>query len=350
MPGRLRRHGDDDDHDVGVRQQLRQLRGRPDAVPGGAGHVGQLDVEAGEHPADRRGRCRRRRRRAPARRRARRASRTTTGRRPARGRRTGCRAARPASRPPPTPRSTACARPRALHSSTPSGSRPTNRSAPALSSCTSRSRGSASRKPLSGSVAPPLRGTQTCARGRLAGRRRRRSASTRWARTRGDSASDRRSRWRGRAPARAAARRGRGSGAARAPTLGGRPDARTYCETGAASGRECGRPGCSPSCSPAVARSTGCGDDGYHPVGPFRPLPEGAPPEVGPPTSQAPRARAIPPSPSPGEDGRRPQRRRLRPDRAHRAGRPARRQRDRRRAGHRPAAAGLPRPLARRAS
>ena len=34
---------------------------------------------------------------------------------------------------------------------------------------------------------------------------------------------------------------------------------------------------------------SGCGDDGYQPAGPFRPLPEGAPPQVGPPTSQAPR-------------------------------------------------------------
>jgi glucose/arabinose dehydrogenase len=38
---------------------------------------------------------------------------------------------------------------------------------------------------------------------------------------------------------------------------------------------------------------TGCGDDGYTPAGPFRPLPEGAPPQVGPPTS--------PPAPVPGE-------------------------------------------------
>jgi glucose/arabinose dehydrogenase len=38
----------------------------------------------------------------------------------------------------------------------------------------------------------------------------------------------------------------------------------------------------------AGALLTGCGDEGYHPVGPFRPLPENAPPEVGPPTSQAP--------------------------------------------------------------
>jgi glucose/arabinose dehydrogenase len=33
----------------------------------------------------------------------------------------------------------------------------------------------------------------------------------------------------------------------------------------------------------------GCGSDGYRPVGPFRPLPEGAPPEVGPPSTSAPR-------------------------------------------------------------
>ncbi|MDT0277278.1 PQQ-dependent sugar dehydrogenase [Blastococcus goldschmidtiae] len=33
---------------------------------------------------------------------------------------------------------------------------------------------------------------------------------------------------------------------------------------------------------------SGCGDDGYEPSGPFRPLPEGAPPEVGPPPSSAP--------------------------------------------------------------
>ena len=33
---------------------------------------------------------------------------------------------------------------------------------------------------------------------------------------------------------------------------------------------------------------TGCDDGGYEAKGPFRPLPEGAPPEVGPPTTQAP--------------------------------------------------------------
>lgn len=43
----------------------------------------------------------------------------------------------------------------------------------------------------------------------------------------------------------------------------------------------------------------GCGDDGYHPAGPFRPLPEGAPPEVGPPTSRAP----VPGNPAQPESG-----------------------------------------------
>ena len=38
---------------------------------------------------------------------------------------------------------------------------------------------------------------------------------------------------------------------------------------------------------------TACGSEGYEPKGPFRPLPEGAPPEVGPPTS--------PPAPAPGQ-------------------------------------------------
>ena len=38
----------------------------------------------------------------------------------------------------------------------------------------------------------------------------------------------------------------------------------------------------------------GCGTDGYVPSGPFRPLPEGAPPEVGPPSTTA-------PAPLPGE-------------------------------------------------
>jgi glucose/arabinose dehydrogenase len=49
----------------------------------------------------------------------------------------------------------------------------------------------------------------------------------------------------------------------------------------------------------AGALLAGCGDDGYHPVGPFRPQPEGAPPEVGPPTSRAP----VPGDPAQPESG-----------------------------------------------
>jgi glucose/arabinose dehydrogenase len=43
-----------------------------------------------------------------------------------------------------------------------------------------------------------------------------------------------------------------------------------------------------------AAPLAGCGTDGYQPSGPFRPLPEGAPPEVAPPSSSA-------PAPSPGD-------------------------------------------------
>jgi glucose/arabinose dehydrogenase len=47
----------------------------------------------------------------------------------------------------------------------------------------------------------------------------------------------------------------------------------------------------------------GCGSDGYRPQGPFRPLPEGAPPRVGPPTSEnAPPPRAPAESGAEGED------------------------------------------------
>lgn len=47
---------------------------------------------------------------------------------------------------------------------------------------------------------------------------------------------------------------------------------------------------------------TGCGDDGYEPRGPFRPLLEGAPPEVGPPSSSAP-IPGQPAQPGAGEEG-----------------------------------------------
>jgi glucose/arabinose dehydrogenase len=46
---------------------------------------------------------------------------------------------------------------------------------------------------------------------------------------------------------------------------------------------------------------TGCGDAGYEPSGPFRPKPEGAPPEVGPPSSRAP-VPGDPAQPGSGED------------------------------------------------
>jgi glucose/arabinose dehydrogenase len=49
----------------------------------------------------------------------------------------------------------------------------------------------------------------------------------------------------------------------------------------------------------AAVLLAGCGDEGYHPAGPFRPIPEGAPPEVGPPTSQAP----VPGNPAQPESG-----------------------------------------------
>jgi glucose/arabinose dehydrogenase len=46
---------------------------------------------------------------------------------------------------------------------------------------------------------------------------------------------------------------------------------------------------------------TACGDSGYEPAGPFRPLPEGAPPEVGPPSAPAP-APLDPAQPGSGEE------------------------------------------------
>jgi glucose/arabinose dehydrogenase len=49
----------------------------------------------------------------------------------------------------------------------------------------------------------------------------------------------------------------------------------------------------------------GCGEDGYQPAGPFRPLPEGAPPQVGPPTTTPPRP-GPPTAPGPGEEGEDP--------------------------------------------
>jgi glucose/arabinose dehydrogenase len=53
----------------------------------------------------------------------------------------------------------------------------------------------------------------------------------------------------------------------------------------------------------AVALLTGCGSDGYEAAGPFRPKPEGAPPQVGPPTDTAPApAPREPAEPGSGEE------------------------------------------------
>ena len=270
---------------------------------------------------------------------------TTSGRPPARGRRTGCRAARPASRRPPTRRSTACARRGRCTAAPPRAAGRRTARRPALSSCTSRSRGQAPRgSRRRAATAPPLRGTQTCASAAspVGGPS---SALTRWARTRGDSAST-----------------ACGDRASRAPaTCSGSSGSRVRRGTGA----DCRRRG-----RGAHVLWTACGErTGVRTsrllavlvagraaerlrrrrLPPRRPVPARCPralrPEVGPPTSQAP-VPGDPAQPESGDDGRRPERRRLRPERADRAGRPARRQRDRRRAGDRPAAAGLPRPVA----
>lgn len=52
----------------------------------------------------------------------------------------------------------------------------------------------------------------------------------------------------------------------------------------------------------AAAVLTGCGEDGYQPSGPFRPLLEGPPPQVGPPSSSAP-IPGEPAQPGAGEQG-----------------------------------------------
>jgi glucose/arabinose dehydrogenase len=52
----------------------------------------------------------------------------------------------------------------------------------------------------------------------------------------------------------------------------------------------------------AVLLLAGCGSDGYEPRGPFRPLPEGAPPRVGPPSSEAAPPPAAPADPGSGEE------------------------------------------------
>ncbi|WP_245784718.1 PQQ-dependent sugar dehydrogenase [Geodermatophilus amargosae] len=59
--------------------------------------------------------------------------------------------------------------------------------------------------------------------------------------------------------------------------------------------RQRGRRGAAAGCVAALALLlAACGEDGYEPAGPFRPLPEGPPPQVGPPTEST-------PAPSPGD-------------------------------------------------
>ncbi|MGX5654747.1 PQQ-dependent sugar dehydrogenase [Geodermatophilus nigrescens] len=59
--------------------------------------------------------------------------------------------------------------------------------------------------------------------------------------------------------------------------------------------RQRGRRAAGAACAVALTLVlAGCGEEGYEPSGPFRPLPEGAPPEVGPPTESS-------PAPAPGD-------------------------------------------------
>ncbi|HYO34677.1 MAG TPA: PQQ-dependent sugar dehydrogenase [Geodermatophilus sp.] len=59
--------------------------------------------------------------------------------------------------------------------------------------------------------------------------------------------------------------------------------------------RQRGRGAAGAACAAVVTLVlAGCGDGGYEPAGPFRPLPEGPPPQVGPPTEST-------PAPSPGD-------------------------------------------------
>src|SRR4051812_41443393 len=188
--------------------------------------------------------------------------------------------------------------PRALHSTTPSGSRPMNRSAPALCSCTRRSRGRPARKPLSGTNAARAPGTHICAPA-AAPCGAPSAGSARCVRTRGDTA-DRRS-----ASRLLGTMTSRGSPGARTSEPEG--VAGTAAETSSGSHRR-GRPARTVSgvrrASARMARLlaalalgaalAGCGTDGYQQAGPWKPLPEGNPPEVGPPTDS-------PPAPAPGQ-------------------------------------------------
>ena len=88
---------------------------------------------------------------------------------------------------------------------------------------------------------------------------------------------------------------------ARVPTVGGAARARTYCGVArAARGGSADRPGLLRRPGRGLLLA-GCGG-GYDPAGPFRPLPEGAPPEVGPPTLAARPAPGDPAQPGTGEE------------------------------------------------
>jgi glucose/arabinose dehydrogenase len=65
-----------------------------------------------------------------------------------------------------------------------------------------------------------------------------------------------------------------------------------------AGGRRASRLACALLLTAVVA---GCGDDGYEPTGDWRPLPEGAPPQVAPPTESQVPPPAAPPSGEPGD-------------------------------------------------
>ena len=348
-PGRLRRHGDDDDHDVGVRQQLRQLRGRPDAVPGRARHVGQLDVEAGEHPADRRADVAGTHDEHPrADERGERRGRPPPGLLLADEERDAAlRGQRRRDRPLGGRRRVRAARVAQHHPLRAAGRRTAPR--PALSSCTSRSRGRRLEEAVVGDAraaaarhpdlraAPPPRSAAPSA------------GSTRWARTRGRERLHRRRDGAGRARARAGARRGRGSGVGTVPDSRRPAGRRTYCEGVRRRAGVRALAARSPSSSPGRS-SPAAATTATTPSARSARCPRAPPRRSGRRRPAGAAARAIPPQPGPGEQRGDPNVVASGLTVPTGPGRPARRQRDRRRAGHRPAAAGLPGPLARRAS
>ena len=343
--GGLRRHRDDEDHDVGVRQQLRAARRWTGRRPARCGP--RRSARRRSRPASGRscGRCRR-------------------PRRPARGRPTR-EQVRP-ERPAPGVLLADEERDAALR-----GER--HRHRPLRGRRRVRSPGVAQHHPLGQPADEPLRARaeqldQTQPGQRRRGSRCRASRAPRraaprpgaWAASpaggavggvdpvRADPGRQRlhgRRRWPGGAPARGAVRRVRGSAAARRPTLGGRPgSARTVMRVRQKAGVRASRL--------LVVRPRRRAPDRLRrrrlrAVGPVPAAPRGRPARGRPAVVRRRRFPASPRSPDPGEDGGRPQRRRLRPERADRAGAPARRQRDRRRARHRPHPAGLPRPLPR---